>query len=112
MPCHTRIGALLLGAVLFAGCTSTERTAELVRVMESPDGSLRLMFDHPCPEGGPLDIRVVDETDTEVIITATVTDGQIIDCIGDWTEVELDSLLEDRVVVDGSRGETVEVERG
>jgi hypothetical protein len=58
-----------------------------------------------------LDI-LVEETDTEVVITATVTDGQILDCMGDWTEVELDSLLEERVVVDGSGGETVEVERG
>jgi len=111
MPHHTRIGVLLLGAVLLVGCTSTDRTAELVRVMESPDGGLSLMFDHPCPEGGPLDIRV-EETDTEVVITATVTDGQIIDCIGDWTEVLLESLLGERVVVDGSRGEMVEVERG
>ncbi len=47
-----------------------------------------------------------------MVITATVTDGQIFDCMGDWTEVELDSLLEERVVVDGSSGETVEVERG
>jgi len=111
MPYHTRIGALLLGAVLFAGCTSTERTVELVRVVESPDGGLLLMFDHLCPEGGPLDIGV-EETETEVVITATVTDGQIIDCIGDWTEVLLDSLLGERVVVDGSGGEMVEVERG
>ena len=111
MPHHTRIGVLLLGAVLLVGCTSTDRTAELVRVMESPDGGLSLMFDHPCPEGGPLDIRV-EETDTEGVITATVTDGQIIDCIGDWTEVLLESLLGERVVVDGSRGEMVEVERG
>lgn len=97
---HTRIGVLLVGAVLFVGCTTTERTAQLERAAESPDGSLMLMFDHPCPEGGPLDIRV-DETDTEVVITATLTDGQIIDCMGDWTEVELDSLLGERVVIDG-----------
>ncbi len=112
MASHTRCGVLLLGAVLFAGCTSTtDQTVELVRVVASPDGGLSLMFDHPCPEGGPLDIRV-EETDTEVVITATVTDGQIIDCIGDWTEVLLDSLLGERAVVDGSRGETVDVERG
>ncbi len=117
-----RLGMMLLVVVLAGAACSTSdvpRLGDQVPLLEGSDegSGLRLVFDHPCPEGGPISIEI-EETETEVVVTATVTDGQLIDCDGgsassdvSTTSVGLDDLLRDRTVIDGSTGEAVPVTR-
>ena len=103
-------------ALAATSCSSPDQVA-ILSATHPADGGLRIVFDHPCPEGGPFAVDVV-ETDTEVVVTATVTDGQVLDCGGGFpvrsdvseTEVGLKSPLRDRTVIDGSSGEPVTVE--
>ena len=103
-------------ALAATSCSSPDQVP-ILSATHPADGGLRIVFDHPCPEGGPFVVDVV-ETDTQIVVTATVTDGQVIDCGGgspvssdvSETEVRLESPLRDRTVIDGSTGEPVPVE--
>ena len=111
----TLLVVLATAALTLAACSSTEQVS-LLQVFDTADGSgLRLVFDHPCPQGGPISI-VVEETDSEVLVTATATDTHVLDCGGSassdvtTTEASLDTPLRGRTVMDGSTGEAVQVE--
>ena len=111
----TLLVVLATAALMLAACSSTEQVS-LLQVFDTADGSgLRLVFDHPCPEGGPISI-VVEETESEVLVRATATDTHVLDCGGSSssdvtaTEVSLDKPLGGRTVIDGSTGEAVQIE--